>query len=75
MGRQKQKKNGAPQVSGTSGAPFRGHLQRLKWFLKLDPCNEDSEYMLDFEIGQRESGFYSERTELQTESQSHSVPY
>ena len=31
--------------------------------------------MLSFEIGQRESDFYSERTESQTESQSHQLPY
>ena len=31
--------------------------------------------MLGFEIGQRESGFYSERTESQTESCQHPVPY
>ena len=31
--------------------------------------------MLGFEIGQRESGFYSERTESQAESHSHPVAY
>ena len=31
--------------------------------------------MLSFEIGLRESGFYSERTESQTESCQHPVPY
>ena len=31
--------------------------------LKLPQGHEDSEYVLSFEIGQRESGFYSERTE------------
>ena len=31
--------------------------------------------MLSFEIGQRESGFYSERTDRQTESPNHPVPY
>ena len=43
--------------------------------LKLHLCHEDSEYVLGFEIKQRESGFYSERTESQTESQSHPVLY
>ena len=47
--------------------------------MALDPCHEDSEYVLGFEIGQRKSGFYSEQTESQTdritESQSHPVPY
>ena len=41
-----------------------GALNGLK---KLYSCHEDSEYVLDFEIGQRESGFYSERTESQTD--------
>ena len=39
----------------------------------------DPEYVLSFEIGQRESGFYSERTDRitdrQTESCQHPVPY
>ena len=35
--------------------------------LKLHLCHEDSEYVLGFEIGQRESGFYSERTDRITE--------
>ena len=30
-------------------------------------CHEDSEYALSFEIEQRESGFYSERIESQTD--------
>ena len=29
--------------------------------------HEDSKYVLSFEIGQRESGFYSERTDRVTE--------
>ena len=37
--------------------------------------HEDSEYALSFEIGQQESGFYSKRTDRQTESQSQPVPY
>ena len=44
-----------------------GRLRRPKWFEILDPCHEDSECVLGFEIGQRESGFYSERTKSQTE--------
>ena len=32
-------------------------------FEKGDPFHEDTKYVLGFEIGQRESGFYSERTE------------
>ena len=31
------------------------------------PGHEDSEYVLSFEIGLRESGFYSERKESQTD--------
>ena len=44
------------------------HLRRPKWFQKLYPFHEDSDYVLGFEIGQWVSGFYSERTE------SHSHP-
>ena len=36
--------------------------------LKLPHVHEDSEYVLSFEIGQRESGFYIEHTDRQTES-------
>ena len=51
--------------------------------LKLPQDHEDSEYVLSFEIGQHESGFYSERTDRirdrqnhrQTESCQHPVPY
>ena len=32
---------------------------------------EDSKYVLGFEIGQRESGFYSEQTESQNHRQNH----
>ena len=39
--------------------------------LKLPQGHEDSEYVLSFEIGQRESGFYSERTESQADRQNH----
>ena len=35
--------------------------------LKLPQDHEDSEYMLKFEIGQREGGFYSTRTDTQTD--------
>ena len=44
-----------------------GRLGHPKWLEKLVPCHEDSEYVLNFEIWQRESGFYSERTESQTD--------
>ena len=39
--------------------------------LKLPQGHEDSEYVLSFEIGRREDGFYSARTDGQT----HSAPY
>ena len=35
--------------------------------LKLPQGHEDSEYVPIFEIGQRKGGFYSERTESQTD--------
>ena len=45
--------------------------------LKLPQGHEDSEYVLSFEIEQRESGFYSERTDTQThrytDTQTHRV--
>ena len=51
-----------PQVSGAFGAPFRERLRRPIVQI-LPQGNEDSEYVLSFEIGQRKSGFYSERTD------------
>ena len=44
---------------GARGRPTRSS--------SLRPVYEDSEYILGFKIGQRESGFYSERTESQTD--------
>ena len=38
-----------PQISGTSGVPFRGRLRPLKWFQKRDPFHEDSKYVLGFD--------------------------
>ena len=35
--------------------------------LNLPQGHKDSEYVLSFEIGQRESGFYSERTDIVTD--------
>ena len=43
--------------------------------LTLLQGHEGSEYVLSFEIEQREGGFYSEQTDTQTESQSHPVPH
>ena len=42
---------------------------------KLPQGYEDSEYVLSLEIEQRESGFYSERTDRQTAGQTHPVRY
>ena len=39
--------------------------------LNIPQSHEDSEYVLSFEIGQREGGFYSGRTDTQTETQNH----
>ena len=52
---------------GTFGAPNFRRLRRPKWFSRRDPFQEDSKYVLGFEIGLRKSGFYSERTESQTD--------
>ena len=41
--------------------------------LKLPQGHKDSKYVHGFEIGQRESGFYSERTDRITESQGDRV--
>ena len=47
--------------------------------LKLPQGHEDSECVFSFEIGQREGGFYSARTGIQTDTQTdgqnHPVPY
>ena len=47
-----------PHVSGAFGVHSFKNFRRVIM---------DSEYVLSFEIGQRESSFYSERTELQTD--------
>ena len=39
----------------------------LGWCLPRSPDHEGSEYVLTFEIGQREGGFYSARTDRQTD--------
>ena len=38
-----------------------------EFFLRLPQGHKDSEYVLSFVIGQRESGFYSGRTDGQTD--------
>ena len=43
--------------------------------LKLPQGHEGSEYMLSFEIGQREGGFYSERTDRITDTPSTVLVY
>ena len=43
--------------------------------LKLPQGHEDSEYVLSFEIGQREGGFYSGRTDgLDRQTDRHTEP-
>ena len=46
------------KIWGACGAPQ---------LYKLPQGREDSEYVLSFQIGKRESGFYSERTDKITE--------
>ena len=43
--------------------------------LYLPQGHESSEYVLSFEIEQREGGFYNERTDGQTDRQNHPVLY
>ena len=43
----------------------------LQMVLNLPHGHEDSEYVFNFEIGQRESGFYSARTDGQTHRQNY----
>ena len=47
-------------------APLLGGAYDAHSFNKLPQGHEDSEFVLNFEIGQQESGFYSERTDRQT---------
>ena len=52
--------------------PWAAFLLKIKFgapqmVLKLSQDHKDSEYVLSFEIGQRESGFYSGRTNTQTD--------
>ena len=42
---------------------------------KLPRCHEGSEYVLSFEIGQREIGFYSAPTDGQTDTPSTKFEY
>ena len=43
--------------------------------LKLPQVHENSEYVLSFQIGQREGGFYSGRTDRHTEPPSNALVY
>ena len=61
----------APNRHPKFGEPLTGRRR----FYKLPLGHEDSKNALSFEIGQRETGFYSERTKSQTEWQSHPVAY
>jgi len=66
--RKEEKKIGAKKKKiGTTSVPHS--------FKDFPQGHEDSEYELSFEIGQWESGFYSERTDRITKSPNHPVPY
>ena len=52
------------------GAPWAPQM-----VLKLPQGHEDSKYVLSFEIGQREGGFYSAQTDGQNHRQTHPVAY
>ena len=43
--------------------------------LKLPQGQEDSEYVVSFEIGQREGGFYNARKDRRTEPPSTALVY
>ena len=47
----------------------------LQMILKLPQGHEDSEYVLTFEMGQREGSFYSRRTDIHTEPPSIVLVY
>ena len=65
---------GGGKIHGPIGTP-----SLPKMVLNLPQGYDDSEYVLSFEIGQRESGFYRTqtdgRTDRKTDGQTHSVPY
>ena len=46
-------------------------LMATQMILKFPQDHEDSEYVINFEIGQREGGFYSGGTD----GQNHPVPH
>ena len=46
-------------------------LWHSQMVLKLQQSHEDSEYVLSFEIGQRERGFYNALTDTQTHPVTH----
>ena len=50
-----------------SWVPLLGVACGAHNFKKLPQGHEDTEYVLSFEIGQRRSGFYSERTDRVTD--------
>ena len=70
---------GSPNLGIARGSTLSSCGQVPQMVLKLLQGFEDSEYVLSFEIGQREGGFYSARTDTQSESQTdeqtHPVPY
>ena len=50
-------------------------LRRPKWSYNFRYAMMGSEYVLSFEIGQREGGFYSTRTDRRTEPPSSALAY
>ena len=76
-----KKKIGAPRrlIWGRGKKKKIGVPAAPQVVLSLPQGHEGSEYMLSFEIGQREGGFYSGRTDgqtdTQTDTQKHPVPY
>ena len=67
--RRRKKKLGG---SAEALRPFGAKFFRLQTVLKLPQGHEGSEYVLSFEIGQREDGFYSARTDTQTDRHTES---
>ena len=62
---------GSPNLGIARGSTLSSCGQVPQMVLKLLQGFEDSEYVLSFEIGQRESGFYSERPDRITDTQTY----
>ena len=72
---------GERRLRGATGARFvlmglkRPNRSAPQVILKIPRGHENSEYALSFEIGQRESGFYSEQTDRIAETSSTVLVY